>query len=393
MSIVAELITTKDLSLYGSTIIQITPADFLITVDGNIPVRQPNEIFELVLTPQSYASVGGDGSNLITITGYKHINSTSYSDDLNNVHPNLYNEDLSPIRQLNIVGTLTSSVWGMADISIPILYFPAVYPPTIDVARIRNVLRSSGTDYGTMFSNAIVNKYSKVIVPTIPPFQPVSLIGYTPNAIGNWSLIKDMPDIITTPWTDDTVNISTIVRRLGVVDQDITGISIEFPHGGPVSLPMNRSNNRLTRVDNFPTGVYSIVLRAQKNDLSLITLGSVQFNVVNEPSPLSYSNGYFTIISYEKVSYTMTIRNTSSNPITLFAKAHIIGQSGLNTHDSGLIPSGVGIIANIPPNSTDSYIFNFFTGFPSGQYTVNSILFKLGNANIVNTYYTDEYQS
>lgn len=146
-------------------------------------------------------SVAGIGENSITITLYKHINSTSLPNDLDlyGGNKNTPADDLFNSRY-RLMGTLHHPTAGDFTIVMYLTYYAAVYPPNISTGRIRNALSSLGNSYSSLFGNAQINGLSQTRPDKIAPHRAGELIGYSPTY--SRVSIDELPNGGLLPWWD-----------------------------------------------------------------------------------------------------------------------------------------------------------------------------------------------
>jgi len=374
--ITATLNSDIFLVLYGNTSVTLSPENFTILKDG---INVGNDgVINLLNAPSRLCAVEGSGTRNLTVTGYKHINSTSLQDDINNGHPNILSDDLALKSILDLIIELSGS-WGSIEVKLPIVYYPASYPPNIDIARLRGVLKSTGSDYYSLFTNADINQYSEVVPDKLPPYSAGNIIGYCPNASGNYIMYKS-PETMNVSWRDDQVPLTFSILRIGKVDVDILSMYMNVPLGHRQDIPLNYSNYTFTQQVIAVSGEYSGNLIAN-TPTGVKNIAPFSFTIIKEKMPLVFTNGTFEQPDRFTTNYTVTIQSTSVSEIQLFGKIRLHTSSGI----MDWIPSGAGLMITVPPNSTDTYTYTFAT--PDISYNILEL--GIGNYGLVTKYFTD----
>ena len=241
----------------------------------------------------------------ITIKSFKHIRSTSIQEDIAGTKGNTYTEDLSPVDEVRLRGILNHSNGSAYPFSIIFKYFPAAHAPNIDIARLRNVLRSSGNDYAGIFTNANINNFAPVKPNKSSPYSAGSLIGYAPNYV---PVILEMDS--------GTVYVSGSTSTFKLVVPVYVGVGVSSLYA-------------LNSIRTSTPGMRNITMKLPR--------GSYTFNNYYIYDGVQYSLGTYTLIVSQLPSTIEAILHDIDKPAkTVLAR---IINTGLTSRSISILPT------------------------------------------------------
>jgi len=298
----AELPLSTTRLISGGDVVNIRFNEFLLYDDNNQPVpASGDEVIDGLLV--SGTVINTSTPYTLTVIAKKHINSTSLAQD-NDSFSGVKNtgvDDMSEVSKVEVIGTITGSRGSFPLYNCILYSFPSMWPPNIDISRLRMVLRSTGSDYYSLFTNANINKYGGSLVDKLPPYSIDKCIGYTPNYHPVY--MDKLDNRYTTPMGHEgyyTVNVpyflneGTLVSTLRVLNSTKSTIT----NSGFMDVVLRKGNNSVVHT-------YTI------NGVEYEMHSSYSVEVIVPVSPL-------TIISAELVDTTATLTIQNIGVTTLF---------------------------------------------------------------------------
>lgn len=205
---------------YGQ--LQISPTDFKF--EGSMLPSNFNDTFVDLMISECKGikiEVEPHGS-LITVTAFKHINSTDHADDFaaclpDSVEgiPNKTGDDLYNGTWL-IKGSIRredSSIWYF---DLYGRYYAAIWGRYINIPRLRKALNSVGNGYHSIFSTAVINPHSPSKPDGTKPHSISEIIGYCPTVKGGFDGSMDVASVINIPWNLTDYKCTATVYRMPV---------------------------------------------------------------------------------------------------------------------------------------------------------------------------------
>lgn len=220
--------------------ITVTTNDFNYFDDNNNPISVPSGAYDIEITAKQRVSVVTDAGSM-TITAYKHLNSTTDANDVNNVTPNTYKED-SARSTFSVTGNIDVD-GDLYNFTVDGIYFAALYPPNISASRLYSLIGVSGSHtYSNIFTSTNINKYSLKKSDKQEPHNASEFIGYSHSLEGNIMAITDTQSAIV---NRQGIGILFDVYKMPVIDDNINLNSIRLtliPVGGGTSYNSDTYN-------------------------------------------------------------------------------------------------------------------------------------------------------
>lgn len=196
----SKTITMDDFDFYSNNVlVPILSGSYQVTI-----VQSTGKIY---VTPEP---------SQLTVSAYKHVNSTSFSDDYNNGHPNTWAEDTSAPSQWVVSGVFHIEADDYYFI-LQGMYFAAMHKPAISVSRLKNVIGVTANTYSGIFTTNNINKYSPIKSDKVTPHKASEWVGYCHRITGNAFAVPLLHNYVSVPY-NNTKNVRFGVYKMPASD-------------------------------------------------------------------------------------------------------------------------------------------------------------------------------
>ena len=363
----------------GDEPIYLSPSSFTLYNDyTSIGVGQVGDVVTLDSLPPSLLGVEFNGTESLRVTPYKHVRSTSLSDDEANGHANSYDDDLAAPSEVRITGYVLHS-GNHYVFNFDLYYYPAINKPNISLSRVGGILGSGSNTVSGNSTAAQINKYSKYKPDKAAPHGMGEFIKYAHKLDGNVKLVGIPTNQITIPWefAGDGYYVPLKVVKMPIADSGLDIANVVLACG--------------TEVDNISlSGVYTkslvkYIKEATKNvalkiwnGSQYVTLQQCVIPIVQEAKPFTL-NSINATPSISNVSVQFNITSTEAVQLYFKANVRICDDYGTVIRETGLIPTPP-LTLNIAVG-TANYSLIFNSGIIQDGENVHSVYVEVYSDN------------
>lgn len=341
----AELPLSISRLISGGDVVNIRFSEFLLYDDNNqIVSPSGDEVIEGLIVSGNI--LNNSTSSILNLISKKHINSTSLAQDNDSFSgiKNTASDDMSEASTVEILGTITGSRGSFPLYNCILYSFSSMWPPNIDIPRLRTVLRSTGSDYYSLFTNSTLNKYGGSLVDKLPPYSIGKCIGYAPNYHPVY--MDKLKYRYTVPMGHEgayTVNVpyflnsGTLVSKLRVLNS----IKSTILNSGFMDVVLHSGNNSVTHaytIDGIEYQMYSNYNVEVVIPVSPLTITSAE--LVDTTATLVIQNTGVTALFTYQVTTTYRDSNGVTKQLVSISRQNSI-PNGTSTHYIGIpVPGG-----------------------------------------------------